>query len=37
MNLEIQKETLKSSLLNLQKEESVLAKELEDKGYEWLK
>ena len=31
MNLEIQKDKLKENLLNLQKEESVLAKKLEDK------
>tara|TARA_Y100001978_G_C23405411_1_gene296641 strand:+ start:105 stop:359 length:255 start_codon:yes stop_codon:yes gene_type:complete len=31
MNLEIQKDKLKENLLNLQKEEIVLAKELEDK------
>ena len=31
MNLEIQKDKLKENLLNLQKEEAVLAKKLEDK------
>ena len=31
MNLEIQKDQLKENLLSLQKEEIVLAKELEDK------
>jgi len=31
MNLEIQKDKLKGNLLNLQKEEAVLAKSLEDK------
>jgi hypothetical protein len=31
MNLNIQKESLKETLLNLQKEEIVLAKELETK------